>query len=119
MGDPAEDLLWAMLPEGLRGHFEIASHEKTADSFKIVLIEPAVVPPNLPKRYKGRMIQNSVLKVKVIDDLAIRGRRCKLELHRRYWRFEGIEEMYCRPVPWIMEGTKISQDLGNFLKGTD
>jgi hypothetical protein len=117
MGDPREELLWAMLPEGLEEHFEIEGHEKTAERFRIVLVEPAIVPSDLPEQFRGRRITNSVLKSKTIDDFAIRGRRGELELKRRYWQFEGIEEMYCRPVPWVLEGTRLSKELGSFLKG--
>ena len=115
----AEELLWAILPEGLEEEFEIESYRKEEQRFVIVLVEKNRVPRNLPLKYRGKRIINNVLSPLTMNDFSLRGRKTELVLKRRYWQFEGIKEMYCQPFDFCAPGTKLSQELAAFLKAND
>ncbi len=84
-----EELVWEILPSELKGYFDITGYEKTERIFRIMLSEKNVVP-ELPKTYRGKKIINTVTKSITIDDFPIRGRKVKLTLKRRMWKFKEI-----------------------------
>ncbi len=112
-----KDLCWAILPDGLEEDFEIESFKKDKTKFVIVLVEKNRVPKELPDKYRGKQIINNVLSSITIKDFGIRGRFTSLVLKRRYWKFEGIDEMYSKPLTICAPGTKLSQEMADFLKG--
>jgi hypothetical protein len=114
-----QELLWAILPEGLGEYFEVEGYEKDKESFKIILVEKNTVPTNLPTEYQGRRVENNVLSAKTINDFPIRGRKTQLTLKKRYWKFTGVAKLYSRPITTCFTGTKLEQEFANFLKGED
>ncbi len=72
------ELLWAILPEGLEPYFEAEDFKKTADTFRIVLLEKNEIPTNLPEEYRGKKVINTLIKPITIDDFPIRGRKGEL-----------------------------------------
>jgi hypothetical protein len=116
MVSPAQDLLWAMLPEGLQEYFDVESYEKTDTHFRITLIEKNEVPEILPEEYQRKKIINTTLKPITIDSFPIRGRVTTLTLKRRRWTFEGVEELYMRPLDIRTEGTKLENEFAEFVK---
>ncbi len=111
-----KELLWAMMPEGLEKYFEIEDFSKTEELFKIRLIEKNTVPNNLPAEYQGKKVINNVLKEITINSFPIRGRKCEILLKRRYFKFEGIDKMYCNEINITAEGTKLDREFASFLK---
>ncbi len=111
----AKDLLWAMLPDGLEPYFDVENYEKDDEFFRITLIEKNIVP-GLPEKYRGKRIINNVLKSITVVSFPVRGRKGELILKRRYFKFEGVDEMYCQPIDICAKGTKLDQEFGNFLK---
>lgn len=112
------ELLWSILPEGLEKDFEVESFEKGGETFEIVLVEKNIPPSHVPAQYRGRKIVNNVLSLKTVEDFTLRGRRTRIVLKRRYWQYEGIKEMYTRPLDVCFSGTTLTKELGSFLKGT-
>lgn len=110
------DWVWYFLPEGLSGYFEIEDINKTEELFRIKLVERNIAPINLPNEYQGKKIINNVLKEITIDSFPIRGRKCEIVLKRRYWKFEGIEKMYCNEIDITADGTKLDREFASFLK---
>lgn len=110
-----QELLWAMLPEGLEEWFEVERYEKTDKVFRIYLIEKNVVP-KLPEEYRGRRVVNTYLKSITIDDLPIRGRKGELIIKRRMWKLEGVERLLKRDIILCAEGTKLEKEFADFLK---
>lgn len=110
-----QELLWAMLPEGLEGYFEIESYEKDERCFRIVLIEKNEVP-ELPKEYLGKRIINTVIKPITIDYFPIKGKKGELILKRRCWKFEGVNPWLKREIDICAPGTKLEKEFANFLK---
>jgi len=108
-------IVFSMLPEGLESRFIIESFKKTPDEFDIILVEKNTVP-DLPSEYRNKHIINNVLNPITLNDFSIRGRRCKLTIKRRYWKFDGIQEMYVYPLQIKAEGTNLTKEFGDFLK---
>lgn len=113
------ELVWAMLPEGLEGYFDIESFEKNDRRFRIVLVEKNIVPVDLPKECRGKKVINSVLNDLTIDDFPIRGRKGEFVLKRRSWKFEGVDKMVTRKINLCAEGTHLEKEFALFLKEFD
>lgn len=116
MTELRDALLWAMLPEGLEGLFDIESFEKTDTHFRIVLVEKNIVPDVLPEEYQGRKIINTTLKSITIDSFPIRGRKTDITLKRRRWTFEGVDELLTRTIAICADGTRLERAFAQFLK---
>lgn len=113
-----QDLIWAMLPDGLAGFFEIEGYEKNDKVFRIVLLERNIIP-SLPKEYVGKRIINTVIKPFTVDFFPIKGRKGELILKRRWWQFEGEERMLKRDIDICVEGTHLEKEFADFLKELD
>ena len=109
------ELLWAILPEGLEGYFEVKGYEKNEKKFRIVLEEKNEIG-ELPSQYRGKKTINTVLKASMLDDFPIRGRKGELEIRKRYWKFDGVKEWYTRAIKLNAEGTKLEKEFAVFLK---
>lgn len=112
------DLVWAMLPEGLEGYFEIESYQKSGNTFRIVLVEKNIIPP-LAEEYRGKQVINTVIKPFTVDFFPIKGRKGELILKRRSWKFEGVDKMLTRKIDLCAEGTKLEKEFAVFLKELD
>jgi hypothetical protein len=114
-----EELVWAMLPEGLEEYFDLESFTKTAEIFRITLIEKNTVPENLPPEYRRKRIVDSSLDQFTLNDFPIRGRKGEIVLKRRSWKFEGIDKWLRRELNLCSEGTKLEKEFAVFLKEFD
>ena len=72
------DLLWAMLPNGLEEFFEVEDFLKNELTFRITLVEKNLIPSELPKKYHGKKVINTVLKPILIDYFPIMGRKTEI-----------------------------------------
>ncbi len=108
-------LLWDMLPEGLEEYFDLESYEKTELRFRIVLIEKNIIP-ELPKKYQGKNIVNTVIKPITIDYFPIKGRKGELIVKRRCWKFENVDQWLKREINICAPGTKLEKEFADFLK---
>lgn len=113
-----DDLIWAMLPDGLEGFFEIEGYEKNEKIFRIVLVEKNIIP-ELPEEYRGKRVINTVIKPFTVDFFPIKGRKGELILKRRLWEFEGISKMMKRDIDICVEGTHLEKEFAVFLKELD
>ncbi|MBI5358162.1 hypothetical protein HZB69_00860 [Candidatus Amesbacteria bacterium] len=113
------DLLWAMLPEGLEAFFDLTGFEKSDNALRIVLTEKNIVPSPLPPEYRNKPVTNTVLNDFLVDDFPVRGLRGEVLLKRRSWKFEGVGKLLTRDPGVCAEGTKLSKDFADFLKGMD
>lgn len=109
------ELLWDILPDGLKGIFEIESYEKTEIIFRIKLVEKNILP-SLPDEYHGKTVVNTVLKPITVDYFPVKGRKCELILKRRFWKFDEVEKMLTRSVDICANGTKLEKEFAVFLK---
>ncbi len=110
------DLLWAMLPQGLKKYFDVKTFKKTEGRFRIILVEKNTIPAELPDEYRGRKVVNTVLDDIIIDDFPVRGRKGEILLKRRSWKFEGVDKMLKRNIKLCADGTKLEKEFADFLK---
>ena len=110
------DLLWAILPEGLKEFFDVKSFEKTVNKFRIVLVEKNIIPSEISDEYRGKNVINTVLDDLIIDDFPIRGRKGEILLKRRSWKFEGVDRMLKRNIKLCANGTRLEKEFADFLK---
>jgi len=108
-----------MLPEGLEEFFESESFSKTENAFRIILVERNVIPSDLPERYYGKKVINTIIKPITIDFFPIKGKKTDITLKRRIWKFEGIDEMFKRDIKLCAPGTKLEKEFADFLKELD
>src|SRR3990167_8627649 len=113
-----DELIWAMLPDGLSDLFELEAFEKSNTVFRIVLMEKNVIP-ELTDEYSGKRVINSILKPFTVDFFPIKGRKGELILKRRMWEFEGIPKMLKRNIDIFVEGTHLEKEFADFLKELD
>jgi len=114
----SEELLWAILPDGLSTYFDVEQFEKTAELFRITLIEKNNLE-GLPVKYQGKRILDSSLNTATYNDYPIRGRKGEIVLKRRSWKFEGVKEWYRREIDIAFPGTLLQKEFALFLKGYD
>jgi len=88
------------------------------EAFEIVLEEKNKLE-ELPKEYRGKRVTNTVLKELTVDDFPIRGRKTEIIIRRRYWKFEGEETLYKKPISLCANGTQLEQEFADFLKEFD
>ena len=113
------DLVWALLPEGLEGYFDVEGYEKDDLRFRIILVEKNVIPTNLPEEYRGKRVVNTVLNDLLLEDFPIRGRKGEILFRRRSWKFEGVDKMLNRKIALTFPGTRLGNEFANFLKNLD
>lgn len=107
-----------MLPEGLEDYFEYKGHKKTNEGFEIYLLEKNRLG-ELPEEYHGKRVIDQSTSTKTIDDFPIRGRKTLIRITRRYWKFEGEDKWYKKPIALCASGTQLEKEFAVFLKEFD
>ena len=109
------------LPEELLAHFDLAyiceaCEIKTRKIFYLIsLVEKNIVPEPYPSSdYESKGFYES----KTIQDFPIRGKAVYLCIARRRWRHkERKNESINNDYSFVAEGSKLTQELSDFLKG--
>lgn len=118
------ELAELFLPEGVLEYFEYSGYkfeEKAGCPYgqvTIILVEKNTVP-KLPPEYRDRKIRQKGFKEVTVDDFPVRGKKVKLQLRRRVWRIEGVEELHKREILATYPGTKLEKQFADFLKAGD
>ena len=116
------DLLSAILPQDLLNHFTITSFEELGDisvkkdTFHIYLEENNVLPSGYSQEeYESKGFIGS----KRIQDFPLRGKAVYLHIKTRRWRDKKTKRKeISNDYSFIAEGSKLTVDLSDFLKGT-
>ena len=116
------EVLKSVMPLGLLEHFDIVDFKELGDlptkkdCFFIYLDEKNVIHShNEPELYESKGFNSRTL----IQDFPIRGRAVYLGIRTRRWRskFNKSEEIK-NDYSFIAEGSKLTLELSDFLKGT-
>ena len=110
------ELLWSILPAGLEEFFEVEKFQKTDNMFRIILQEKNIIPSELPSKYQGKKVINTVNKSLTVDYFPLKGRKTEIILKRKFWKFEGVNQMLRRDLSICAEGTKLEKEFADFLK---
>jgi hypothetical protein len=116
------DLIQYILPKGLLEYFEIKKIEELDDNLnggkkiQINLEEKNI----LPSGYSGIEYETKdFYPTTLIQDFPIRGKALYLAIRRRRWRNKSNKnEVIYNDYSQFAEGSKLTQELSDFLKGT-
>jgi len=115
-------ILSVILPTDLLTHFDIIDFKELGDvkmkkdSYYIYLDEKN----KLPNGYDiGEYESKGFYERTIIQDFPIRGKAVYLEIRRRRWRNKSDKSIEIKSdYSFIAEGSKLTQELSDFLKGT-
>ena len=110
------------LPAEILEHFTITKIEEFDEKsskgklLRIELEEKNIIPPNYDSsQYEAK----DYYPVKLIQDFPVRGKAVYLAIKRRRWRHkENKNYVIYNDYTLIAEGSKLTQELSDFLKGT-
>jgi len=115
-------LLQYFLPEQLLEHFSITNfNELCCVSTKKMFLEITLEEHNhIPINYDANQYESKgFYPPTTIQDFPIRGKAVYLLIKRRRWRHkERKNETIYNDYTFIAEGSKLTQELSDFLKGT-
>ena len=116
-----KEIISYILPEGLLEYFIITKLEEIieeASKAKVLLIE-LEEKNQIPAGYDGIQYESKgFYPGKQIHDFPIRDRAVSLVIKRRRWRHKvNKNEVIHNDYPLFAEGSKITQELSDFLKG--
>ena len=112
----------SFLPEGLLSHFDIVDFKELGDlqtkkdCFYIYLDEKNI----LPNDYNLNEFESKGFYERcIIQDFPIRGKAVYLGIRRRRWRNKTDKSIEVKSdYTFIAEGSKLTVELSDFLKGT-
>ena len=115
-------ILSSFLPEGLLDHFDIIDFKELGDlqtkkdCFFVYLDEKN----NLPEDYNFNDFESKGFYERtLIQDFPIRGKAVYLGIRRRRWRSKSDKSIEVKSdYSFIAEGSKLTVELSDFLKGT-
>ena len=117
-----KDFVRYFLPQGLLEHFSITGiEEKAEESTNSTIIEISLEEINqIPQGYDSSQYESKgFYPAKLVQDFPIRGKAVYLSIKRRRWRHKNNpNEIIHNDYSLIAEGSKLTQELSDFLKGT-
>ncbi len=116
-----EELIDLFLPESLLDHFDVEQIQELGDvSHKRMIYHIHLTEKNhLPDGYlKAHYESKGFYKPKTIQDFPIRSKAVYLVIKRRRWRNKITKEEIKSDYSFIAEGSKLTKELSDFLKGT-
>ena len=114
-------LIEYILPSQLLQYFKIVSVSELGElSTKKMILEIHLEENNeLPQGYSAKDYESKgFLSSKRIQDFPIRGKAVYLVIRRRRWRDKSTKKEIRSDYSFIAEGSKLTQELSAFLKGT-
>ena len=116
-----KELLSLFLPEALLNHFDIEFTQELGEvKHKRMIYHIHLTEKNeLPIGYDNNQYESKgFYKPKIIQDFPIRGKAVYLVIKRRRWRNKTTKQELKSDYTFIAEGSKLTQELSDFLKGT-
>lgn len=111
-----------ILPARMLDHFDVVSVTRDAGTkddqpYIQIHLEEKNTPPSTHAR--ADLESKGFYEAKRIQDFPIRGKCVYLVLKRRRWRLKSDKnECISNDYSYLTEGTKITRELSDFLKGT-
>lgn len=115
------DIIPFVLPSELLNYFEVVSiHELCSLETKTVFLSLELEEKNqLPMGYDSSNYESKgFLSSKTVQDFPLRGKAVYLRIKRRRWRNKQTKEEIKSDYSFIAEGSKLTVELSDFLKGT-
>jgi hypothetical protein len=111
-----------LFPLELSDHFGIINYQtlcsiETKSEYWLIDFE---VHNELPPGYEVREYESKgFMQSKLIQDFPIRGKGVYLRIRTRRWRHKDTHKIIKRNFSFIADGSKLTQELSDFLKDTD
>ena len=116
------DFIRYVFPKELLNYFDITQVEELCDiSSKKVFVSVRLEEKNcLPSSYElSEYESKGFLSSKTVQDFPLRGKAVYLTIKRRRWRHKETKKEIRSDYSFIAEGSKLTQELSDFLKDTD
>ena len=117
-----KELISYFLPEGLLQYFTIIKVEELGNipTKKMILQIELEEINNLPMGYNPFLYESKgFYPTTVIQDFPVRGKAVYLAIKRRRWRLKESKNIVIyNDYSFVAEGSKITKELSDFLKGT-
>ncbi len=110
-----------ILPSELLSYFEIRTFVELGDltSKKMILEIHLEEKNSLPAGYSSEEYESKgILSSSRIQDFPLRGKAVYLVIRRRRWRHKQTKKEIRSDYSFISEGSKLTKELSDFLKGT-
>jgi hypothetical protein len=115
------DLISYVLPSELLDYFRVIEVQELCSlKTKTVFISVQLEEKNqIPRGYDSSKYESKgFLSSKTVQDFPLRGKAVYLTIKRRRWRDKVTKEEITSDYSFIAEGSKLTQELSDFLKGT-
>lgn len=115
------DLISYVLPSELLVYFNIVEVKELCDlKTKTIFLSVDMEEQNrLPSGYESSKYESKgFLSSKTIQDFPLRGKAVYLTIKRRRWRDKKTKQEIRSDYSFIAEGSKLTQELSDFLKST-
>jgi hypothetical protein len=117
-----KEFIAPFLPQGILDFFKVDAIAELCDLstkrvfYKIDLVEQnELLGSYIADEYESK----GFYEPKTVQDFPIRGKAVYLEFKRRRWRHKTRKnEIVCNDYSFVAEGSKITQELSDFLKDT-
>lgn len=109
-----QELISLILPAGILQYFRVTGIKKEHETYFITLEEKNITP----EKYSGqKLLSKGFFDTITIQDFPLRGKPCYLRVKRRRWTIEETGTIVSRDWNIVAQGTRITQDFADFLKG--
>jgi hypothetical protein len=107
-------LVQFLLPEGILEYFELSKIVEAIPGLHIYLEEKN----HPPAEYKDQKLESKGFLPEIyIQDFPIRNQRVTLCIKRRRWEVKDTGEIICRDWNVVQQGTRMTKEFADFLKG--
>jgi hypothetical protein len=107
-------LVRILLPEGILEYFELTKVIESIPGLNIYLEEKNIAPVE----YKDEKLESKRFLPEIcIQDFPIRNQKVTLCIKRRRWEVKESGEIVSRNWKIVQQGTRMTKEFANFLKG--
>lgn len=114
LNDSYQALVRVLLPEGILEYFELTKVIGSIPGLNIYLEEKNISPVE----YKDEKLESKGFLPEIyIQDFPIRNQKVILCVKRRRWEVVDTQEIVSRDWKIVQQGTRMTKEFANFLKG--
>ena len=109
-----EALVRVLLPEGILDYFELTKIVESIPGLNIYLEEKNIAPVE----FKDEKLESKGFLPEIyIQDFPIRNQKVTLCIKRRRWEVKSTKEIITRDWKIVQQGTRMTKEFADFLKG--
>ena len=114
LNESYQALVRILLPEGILEYFELTKIVESIPGLNIYLEEKNIAPVE----FKDEKLESKGFLPEIhIQDFPIRNQKVTLCIKRRRWEVKGSGEIVTRDWKVVQQGTRMTKEFADFLKG--